>query len=122
MLVTFLIHCWKKKIFPIPCASSESIVEQIYNANLVEVEQQHKASLVLVSPLQCCFVFVLPSGCNLAVVALPKKPVCMHTDNTHHVQRSLLSLHTPGNSQGRAGQGRGELGLEWNWNSITCLL
>lgn len=46
-------------------------MEEIYNANLVEVEQQHKAFLT--SPL--FFFFFLPSGCNLHVAVLLKEPV-----------------------------------------------
>lgn len=87
-----------------------------YDAVLLEVDQ------VLVSHLQCSFGFVVFSGCNLSVAALPKKPLFIHRDHMCPVQHHLLSLHTPWNNQGRARKEQEELGLEWNWNSITHLL
>lgn len=102
MWVALLIHWRQWANNSIACASSENTVERICNTNLVEVKQQHKAFLVLISPLQCC-LFFLPSGCNLCVPGLPKKPAHMHRG---HVYRD------------GAGKGQRELGLKWNRNSI----
>lgn len=97
-------------------------MEPIYSTNLVEVEQQHKAFLVLVSPLQCCFVFVLSLGCNLGVAALPKKPVCMHRDHMCRAALPVVSAHSLEQSrQSREGTGRNGAGVELEFHYMSTV-
>lgn len=82
-------------------------MEEIYNANLVEVEQQHKAFLT--SALFFFSAIRLQSACNCTA----QGACLMDRDHTDHVQQGLLPFHTPWNSPGRTRKGRGELGLQW---------
>lgn len=96
-------------------------MEQICSTKLVEVEQQHKTFLVLVSPLQCRFVFVLSSGCNPGVAALPKKPVCMHRDPMCRAALPVSAHSLEQSRQSREGTGRNGAGVELEFHYMSTV-